>query len=117
MRSAHWPELPVVARRDAAWCLRTNHWCAHRGVRAVFALASRLGDGIACYALMAGMVVLDGWQGLFAAAHLAATGLVALGLYRSLKRWTKRPRPCASSCRARLLRCQRRSESALKSPI
>ena len=101
MRSAHWPELPVVARRDAAWCLRTNHWCAHRGVRAVFALASRLGDGIAWYALMAGMVVFDGWQGLFAAAHLAATGLVALGLYRSLKRWTKRPRPCASDARIR----------------
>ena len=33
MRSVHWPGF--AARADAAWCLRTNHWCAHRGVRAL----------------------------------------------------------------------------------
>ena len=101
MRSVHWPRHFAGARRDAAWCLRTNHWCAHRGVRALFALASRLGDGIAWYALMAGMVVFDGLHGVLAAAHLAVTGGIALALYRLLKRWTKRPRPFAFDARIR----------------
>jgi len=101
MRSVHWPRHIAGARRDADWCLRTNHWCAHRGVRALFALASRLGDGMAWYALMAGMVVFDGLHGVLAAAHLAATGGIALALYRLLKRWTKRPRPFAFDARIR----------------
>jgi len=87
--------------RDAAWCLRTNHWCANPNVRNVYPIASRLGDGIAWYALMAGMVLFDGWDGLFAAAHLAATGAIALGLYQLLKRWTRRPRPFAFDARIR----------------
>ena len=101
MRTVHLPRTLPGARRDAEWCLRTNHWCAHRAVRAVFALASRLGDGVAWYALMVGLVVFDGWDGVFAAAHLAVTGAIALALYRVLKHWTKRPRPFASDLRIR----------------
>ena len=62
-------------------------------------MISRLGDGAFWYALMAGLVLVDGWRGLDASAHLAATGVVALILYRKLKRWTKRPRPCAADGR------------------
>lgn len=101
MRTVHWPRSRAGARRDAEWCLRTNQWCARRGVRALFALASRLGDGIAWYALMFGLVAFDGWEGLFAAAHLAITGAIALALYRVLKHWTKRPRPFAADARIR----------------
>jgi undecaprenyl-diphosphatase len=50
---------------------------------------------------MACMVVFDGWNGLFAAAHLTATGVIALALYRWLKRWTKRPRPFVFDARIR----------------
>ena len=85
--------------RDTEWCLRTNHWCANRAVRTGFSLASRLGDGIAWYVLMAAMIAVDGRDGLFAAAHLAATGAATLALYALLKRWTKRPRPFASDAR------------------
>jgi undecaprenyl-diphosphatase len=46
-------------------------------------------------------VLLDGWRGLAASAQLAATGVVALVLYRKLKRWTRRPRPCAADVRIR----------------
>jgi undecaprenyl-diphosphatase len=95
MQRAHSP------RRDADWCLRTNHWCADRRVRSLFILASKMGDGIAWYALMAGMVLFDGRAGLLAAAHLAATGAIALALYSVLKRWTKRPRPFARDIRIR----------------
>jgi undecaprenyl-diphosphatase len=98
MRSVHSHSSHPRAR-DTEWCLRTNHWCAHKPVRATFVLASKLGDGVAWYALMAGMVLFDGLDGLFAAAHLAGTGAIALGLYSLLKRWTKRPRPFASDAR------------------
>jgi undecaprenyl-diphosphatase len=37
----------------------------------------------------------DGLDGLRASLHLALLGLVALGLYRGLKRYTRRPRPYA----------------------
>ena len=100
----HWPSPDVVQRgrlRETDWCLRGNRLCAHRSPRAYFALASRLGDGIAWYALMAALVLFDGRAGLFAAAHLAATGAIALALYKALKHWTKRPRPFATDARIR----------------
>jgi len=62
---------------------------------------SRLGDGMFWYALMAAMVLLDGFDGLKASAHLAATGAFALLLYKLLKHWTRRPRPFASDVRIR----------------
>ena len=77
--------LPSI---DTSWCLKANHWCERRAVRNVFAVVSRLGDGAAWYALMASMIVVDGRAGLFAAAHLAVTGAIAVGLYAWLKRWT-----------------------------
>jgi undecaprenyl-diphosphatase len=58
-----------------------------------FGAVSRLGDGLFWYALMLTLAVLDGRRGLLAAAHMAATGLAALLLYRLLKRHTRRPRP------------------------
>ena len=88
--------LPSI---DTSWCLKANHWCERRAVRNVFAVVSRLGDGAAWYVLMAAMIVVDGRAGLFAAAHLAVTGAIAVGLYAWLKRWTKRPRPFASDAR------------------
>ena len=38
-------------------------------------------------------------HGLRASLHLAATGVVALALYKGLKRWTRRPRPFARDVR------------------
>ena len=90
-----------LAASDSGWCLRANRVCARRGVRLYFAAASRLGDGLFWYALMAAMVLLDGLDGLEASAHLAATGAFALLLYTLLKHWTRRPRPFASDVRIR----------------
>ncbi len=97
MRLPH-PRNPMLAR-DAGWCLRANRWGHWRSLRRYFAIVSRLGDGAFWYALMATLVVFDGWRGLAASAHLAATGVVALALYKLLKRWTRRPRPFASDSR------------------
>ena len=88
-----------LASREHGWCLAANRWGGRGVVRAYFRMVSRLGDGAFWYALMAGLVLFDGWRGLAASAQLAATGVVALILYRKLKRWTKRPRPCAADGR------------------
>ncbi|KGM57142.1 phosphoesterase [Lysobacter arseniciresistens ZS79] len=88
-----------MALDESSWCLRANRVCERGPSRAYFAAISRLGDGVFWYALMAAMVLLDGWRGLAASAHLAATGAIALALYRLLKRWTRRPRPFASDRR------------------
>ncbi len=94
------PREPMPAR-ECEWCLRANRWGEWDGLRRFFAIVSRLGDGVFWYALMVALVVLDGWKGLAASAHLAATGVVALSLYKGLKRWTRRPRPFASDARIR----------------
>ncbi|TWI03428.1 undecaprenyl-diphosphatase [Luteimonas cucumeris] len=88
-------------RLEFRWCLRANHWCDRQAMRAWFAATSRLGDGVFWYVLMAAMVLVDGYDGLKASAHLAATGAIALSLYKLLKHWTRRPRPCASDLRIR----------------
>lgn len=86
---------------EFGWCLKINRACAHHPLRTFFAWVSRMGDGIFWYALMISLVLLDGIAGLAASVHLAATGLVALMLYKLLKRWTRRPRPYASDARIR----------------
>ena len=86
---------------EAGWCRRANRLGETDGSRAYFAAISRLGDGVFWYVLMAVLIAVDGFDGLAASAHLALTGLVALTLYKWLKRWTRRPRPFASDARIR----------------
>lgn len=86
---------------DAGWCLRANRLGEGTGVRRFFASISRLGDGVFWYLLMAVLIAFDGMAGLAASAHLAVTGIIALALYKLLKRWTRRPRPFASDVRIR----------------
>ncbi|WP_445391417.1 phosphatase PAP2 family protein [Stenotrophomonas maltophilia group sp. vghtpe118] len=93
--------LELLAGREARLCRRANHYCRRRRVRHLFSVISRLGDGVFWYVLMAALVVLDGFDGLRASVHMAATGLAALLLYKGLKRWTRRPRPYAADLRIR----------------
>ena len=86
---------------ENGWCLRANRLCAHQGALRYFAAASRLGDGMFWYVLMGALVIVDGLHGLTASIHMAATGVVALTLYKTLKRWTRRPRPFAADLRIR----------------
>ncbi|GHA69519.1 phosphatase PAP2 family protein [Cognatilysobacter bugurensis] len=92
-----------LGRHDAGWCLRANRWCSRGRARPIFAVISRLGDGVAWYALMAMLVLFDGFAGVLASMHLALTGVVALALYRVLKRYTQRPRPFVFDARIRAL--------------
>ncbi len=83
--------LPAV---EMPLCLALNRWGARSLVYGFFATISRLGDGAFWYALMASLALAGGIRGAMAAVHLALTGLVALALYRVLKRHIRRPRPC-----------------------
>jgi undecaprenyl-diphosphatase len=74
-------------------CLAMNRWGARRALTRLFSLISRLGDGFFWYALIALLAVFGGLRGLHAALHMACVGMLAATLYRTLKRWTRRPRP------------------------
>lgn len=93
--------LEGLRGRETRWCRRANHWCRRSRTRRFFASTSRLGDGVFWYALMGLLVIVDGIDGVRASAHMAATGVVALTLYKTLKRWTRRPRPFAADLRIR----------------
>lgn len=95
------PSRELFRGRDSTWCLRANHWGEWKGIRRFFSVISRLGDGVFWYGLMAALIVVDGLDGLAVSAHMAATGVIALTLYKLLKRWTRRPRPFASDIRIR----------------
>jgi len=97
------PLLPPegMAAREARWCRRANRYGRRRGIRRLFSVLSRLGDGVFWYMLMGALVLADGLDGLQASAHMAATGVLALTLYKLLKRWTRRPRPFAADMRIR----------------
>jgi undecaprenyl-diphosphatase len=66
-----------------------------RRVQRLFALISRLGDGMIWYVLMLSLPLVGGTQGWRVSLELALGGAIALTLYKTLKRWTRRPRPCA----------------------
>lgn len=79
--------------RELRWCVALNRWGGRPRVTRLFAVVSRLGDGYVWYALIALLPLFGGDVGLLAALHLSALALTNVALYRSLKRWTRRPRP------------------------
>jgi undecaprenyl-diphosphatase len=85
--------MPRTVAFDRRVCVAANRWGTRRAVGVFFGTISRLGDGVFWYGLMLAIAATGGRRGLFAAAHMAVTGLAALLLYRLLKRYTRRPRP------------------------
>jgi undecaprenyl-diphosphatase len=87
-----WQRLEIGSG-ERRLCLAMNRWGARRALIRMFRLVSRLGDGVFWYALMLVLALFAGRRGLQAALHMACVGIVAALLYRTLKRWTRRPRP------------------------
>jgi undecaprenyl-diphosphatase len=86
----------IMARFDLAeyWlCRRLNRGAGSPSIRALLRIASRLGDGIAWYALVAALPLLYGRAAVRPAIGMALTGIVALLIYRWLKHATVRERP------------------------
>lgn len=84
---------PIALPRELRWCLSLNRWGARPSVLRFFGIASRLGDGPAWYALIALLPMVFGPGAAAASLHLGAAALVNVALYRTLKGWTRRPRP------------------------
>jgi len=87
-----WQRLEVGSG-ERRLCLAMNRWGARRTLTRFFSIISRLGDGVFWYTLMGLLAAFGGLHGIHAALHMACVGIVAATLYRTLKRWTRRPRP------------------------
>jgi len=84
----HW-----MHRMDSTLCIRLNRTSHNRGVRRLFRLVSRLGDGLFWYAVMLGIVLGHGSTGILPTLHMALVGMAGAMLYKWLKQKTLRPRP------------------------
>jgi len=85
-----------LARIDAAdygLCRRLNRGAAHATIRRSFRIASRLGDGIIWYVLIAALPLLYGSAGVRPALFMALTGVAGVALYKVLKHTVVRERP------------------------
>lgn len=78
---------------DLAWCLRVNRASQRRWVKRVFCAVSRLGDGVFWYAMLLGILLVEGREGVFPCLHMLAAGLAGTGAYKLLKTSASRPRP------------------------
>lgn len=85
-----------MARVDAAEfgiCRALNRGAAFPIPRAVFRVASRLGDGVVWYVLILTLPLLFGLTAVRPAIVMAITGILGLALYKVLKRVFVRERP------------------------
>lgn len=88
------PTWSRLTNKELDWCLRFQQTVHQRGVVRLFAMVSRLGDGIFWYALMAALLLSEGWAAAPAVGKMLLVGALGLGLYKWLKARTTRPRPC-----------------------
>ncbi|HEX9180915.1 MAG TPA: phosphatase PAP2 family protein [Burkholderiales bacterium] len=83
-----------MLRWDQAACLRLNRGLRMRWLRLPLQAASRLGDGVFWYALLAALLVLHGAEAAGTLLHILLTGVACTLIYKWLKARTLRPRPC-----------------------
>jgi len=89
--------LEGIVRWDSAVALRFNRAGRSRWVRALFRVTSRLGDGMAWYALMLVLLLRFRVDAAVVVLHMIATGLVCTAFYKGIKRCTLRRRPYESN--------------------
>lgn len=87
--------LQQLVQYDLSLCLLANRACRSDWVRTLFALVSRLGDGVFWYALMLVLAAAFGGRGLVAALHMLVVGSLGLVIYKAIKTRSGRPRPCS----------------------
>lgn len=79
---------------DLNLCVRFNRFSTIRTVERLFALISRLGNGVFWYSLMCILPLVYGARGWQASIHMLLAAIPALAIYKVLKKKTSRPRPC-----------------------
>ena len=83
-RYLHWEEVIMY---------RLNHVNAMRGLRRLFAICSRLGDGVAWYVTAALLALFVGESAWLPMSVMMFSAGVGLAIYASIKHLTARPRP------------------------
>lgn len=83
-RYLHWEEVIMY---------RLNHVNAMRGLRRLFAICSRLGDGVAWYVTAALIALFVGESAWLPMSVMMLSAGVGLGIYAAIKHLTARPRP------------------------
>lgn len=78
---------------DLSLCAVFNRGVRRRAVRRLFAVVSRLGNGVFWYALMAVLPLTFGAEGVTSAIHMAVVGTIGVVLYRLMKGRINRERP------------------------
>ncbi len=84
-------------QREIAICAILSRLQKARLPYLLFVAASRLGDGMLWYGLMAGLLLAHGESAVPAVAHIAATALAGTGIYLLLKHSARRLRPCEAT--------------------
>ncbi len=88
---ARWSRL---SDRELVWCLRFQQAIHQQPVVRLFAVVSRLGDGVFWYGLMIALLLTHGAAAAAPVGRMLLVGAICLGLYKWLKAKTTRPRPC-----------------------
>jgi undecaprenyl-diphosphatase len=78
------------------WCLQLNRTSRRPAIRRLFAVVSRLGDGMFWYTLAAALPIVYGERGIKPALRMALVGVVGLAIYKYLKARLVRERPYIS---------------------
>ena len=88
-------KLPLqrINKYDVELCVFCNRQSRNFTVRNLFRFASRLGDGVFWYTLMAALLVRYRIDALPAVLHMLAVALVGTVIYKLIKGRTLRPRP------------------------
>jgi undecaprenyl-diphosphatase len=87
---------------DLSLCVLFNRGVRRRAVQRLFAVISRLGNGVFWYALMAVLPFTYGDAGVVSALHMALVGLGGVVLYRMMKGYINRERPFVNHPQIRL---------------
>jgi undecaprenyl-diphosphatase len=94
----------LIRRCDAAeerLCVLFNRWSDRSSVKSFFALISRLGNGVAWYAIILALPILFGAEGGLRTIQMTVTGLTGVAIYKWLKQRFVRERPYISHLRIR----------------
>lgn len=75
-------------------CLAVNRLSHYLIIKHIFRVVSRLGDGIAWYGLILLLPLIYGYDALYVSLHMSIVGLITLVIYKLLKQFTVRDRPC-----------------------
>lgn len=94
MRNRTYVIFKYLDEAELSLCVYFNRACQRQSLERIFAIISRLGDGVFWYSLIALIFILDYTAyGTRAASHMAVTGFIGVFIYKYLKTRMVRQRP------------------------